>query len=116
MGAAHLNVLFWIVRFCLAKGKKDFWWEGLMNLPQRSHIFLAEWESGKIFVVEKIVEKCSSFLNENGLKLGDLQIILNGIDNLAGCFENLNTALLNFKEECGEYPTSGAYALFRGGD
>jgi len=63
---------------------------------------------------EEIVEKCSSFLNENGLKFGDLQIILNGIDNLAGCFENLNTALLNFKEECGEYPTSGAYALFRG--
>jgi len=55
-----------------------------------------------------------AFLNESGLKFSDLQFILNGIDNLSGCFEDLNTSLLNFKGECGEYPTSGAYALFRG--
>lgn len=62
----------------------------------------------------EIIKKCNFFLNENGIQFDDLEIILNGIDSLSIYFENLNTSLLNFKSECGEYPTSSAFALFRG--
>ena len=78
---------------------------------------------GKIISVEilsrdipdsDVPEKCKSFLNENSLIFSDLEMVVNGIGSLSVQFEGLNPNTLNFKEECGEYPTSSAYALYRG--
>lgn len=61
-----------------------------------------------------VPEKCKTFLTENNLVFSDLEMIVNGIGNLSVEFEKQNRNTLNFKEECGEYPTSSAYALYRG--
>lgn len=62
----------------------------------------------------EITERCSSFLKENGLEFSDMRLILNGVGSLSSRFKKLNSNTLNFKEVCGEYPTSTAYALYSG--
>ncbi len=64
----------------------------------------------------EIILRCRELLDSLGLSVCSLSAVVCGRDSLCNYFESMNIESEYFKTSCGEYPTSSAYALWRGVD